>query len=228
VPTDPRAEAKQATGRHAARMVESGMRVGLGTGSTVHWVITELGDRQTSEALDIICTATSNQTEELARSVGLTVVAPDEIGSLDIAIDGADEVDPEGNLTKGGGGAHTREKIVAQMARRFIVVVDESKLVDALGPFGTPLEVLDFAPEVVASRVTAIGASTVTTRRDRSDNGNLLMDAKFGTIRDPASCARELEQIPGVVEHGIFLSPMVGCIVVAGNDGTVRELMNRA
>ena len=121
-----------------------------------------------------MCTATSKQTDELATSLGLRVVTPDEIGALDIAIDGADEVDPDFNLTKGGGGAHTREKLVAQMAPRFIVVVDESKLVAHLGPFGTPLEVLDFAPGIVAARVRALGAHDVTTRDRRSDNGNLL------------------------------------------------------
>lgn len=223
---DPRLAAKEATGRHAAGYVEDGMRVGLGTGSTVHWTIIELGDRLASGGLDITCTATSIQTEELATSLGLTVVSPDEIGSLDIAVDGADEVDPSFNLTKGGGGAHTREKLVAQMSPRFIVVVDESKLVEKLGPFGTPLEVLEFAPGVVTSRVQATGAADLTTRDHKSDNGNLLMDAHFGTIDDPAALARELEQIPGIVEHGIFLAAMVERVVVAGNDGSVRELVN--
>jgi ribose 5-phosphate isomerase A len=216
-------EAKERAGRHAAGYVEDGMRVGLGTGSTVHWTIVDLGERRP----DIICTATSVQTHELATSLGLTVVSPDEIGTLDIAIDGADEVDPSFNLTKGGGGAHTREKVVAQMAPRFIVVVDESKLVDHLGPFGTPLEVLDFAPGVVTRRVMAVGATAVTAREGRSDNGNLIFDAQFGTIDDPVHLARRLAEIPGVVEHGIFLGPMVERVVVAGGDG-VRELVNEA
>lgn len=213
-------EAKERAGRHAAGYVQDGMRVGLGTGSTVHWSIIELGDRRP----DIVCTATSVQTHDLATSLGLTVVSPDEIGSLDLAIDGADEVDPAFNLTKGGGGAHTREKIVAQMAPRFVVVVDESKLVPHLGPFGTPLEVLDFAPEVVVARVLALGASAVVRRTVRSDNDNLLFDAHFGTVDDPAALARSLEQVPGIVEHGLFLAPMVERVVVAGLDG-VRELV---
>jgi ribose 5-phosphate isomerase A len=214
-------DAKERAGRHAARYVEDGMRVGLGTGSTVHWTIVDLGERQP----DIICTATSVQTHDLATSLGLTVVSPDEIGTLDLAIDGADEVDSSFNLTKGGGGAHTREKVVAQMAPRFIVVVDESKLVDRLGPFGTPLEVLDFAPGVVTRRVMAAGASSVSARDTRSDNGNLIFDAQFGTIEDPEHLAGRLAAIPGVVEHGIFLAPMVERVVVAGLDG-VRELVN--
>jgi len=213
--------AKEAAGRHAAAYVADGMRVGLGTGSTVHFSIVALGEL----ALDITCTATSVQTEELARSLGLAVVTPDEIGALDLYIDGADEVDAAFNLTKGAGGAHTREKLVAEMSPRFIVVVDESKLVDQLGPFGMPLEVLDFAPGVVESRVRRLGAHDVTIRKHRSDNGNLLMDAFFGTIPDPLALAAALAAVPGIVEHGIFPGTMVERIVIAGPDG-VRERVN--
>lgn len=211
--------AKRAAGVHAADEVTDGMRVGLGTGSTVHHTIVALGERQP----DIVCTSTSLRTHELATSLGLRVVAPDELGHLDIAIDGADEVDPALNLTKGGGGAHTREKVVAAMADRFVVVVDDSKLVDQLGPFGTPLEVLDFAPSVVAAAVQALGAMQVTTRDARSDNGNLLMDAAFGAIADPVALAASLAAIPGVVEHGIFPGSMVHRVVIAGADGSVTD-----
>ena len=213
--------AKEVAGRHAASYVTNGMRVGLGTGSTVHFTIIALGEA----ALDIACTATSEQTHQLATSLGLRVVSPDEIGALDIAIDGADEVDPAFNLTKGGGGAHTREKLVAQMAPRFVVVVDESKLVEQLGPFGTPLEVLGFAPAVVAARVRALGASEVTTRERPSDNGNLVMDAQFGTIADPVQLGIALAAIPGIVGHGIFPGSMVERVVVAGSEG-IREIVN--
>lgn len=212
-------EAKRAAGVHAAGYVSDGMRVGLGTGSTVHYTIVSLGERQP----DIVCTATSERTHELATSLGLRVVPPDDLGHLDIAIDGADEVDPALNLTKGGGGAHTREKVVAAMADRFIVVVDDSKLVDHLGPFGLPLEVLDFAPEVVAAGVVALGATSVRTRDGRSDNGNLIMDADFGEILDPVALAAALAAIPGLIEHGIFPGWMVERVVVAGGDGSVSE-----
>ncbi len=218
---DAQTRAKEEAGRHAAGYVEDGMKVGLGTGSTVHFTILELGDRRP----DIVCTSTSRATEDLARSLGLEVVTPDEIGALDIAIDGADEVDPSFNLTKGGGGAHTREKIVESMTTRLIVVVDETKLVPELGPFGTPLEVLDFAPATVIAAVEALGAVGVTTRDRRSDNGNLLMDADFGTIADPVALAARLAAVPGLVEHGIFPGSMVERVVVAGADG-VRELVN--
>lgn len=218
---DPRQRAKEEAGRRAAGYVADGMRVGLGTGSTVHWTIVELGDRSP----DIVCTATSRQTEDLARSLGLTVVDPDEIGSLDIAVDGADEVDPSFNLTKGGGGAHTREKIVASMTSRFIVVVDATKIVPALGPFGTPLEVLDFAPRTAIAAVRSLGAADVSIRPNRSDNGNLLMDAHFGTIADPVALAASLAAVPGIVEHGLFAGSMVERVVVAGADG-VHERVN--
>lgn len=218
-PADPMLAAKQAAGRAAAALVQDGMTVGLGTGSTVHWAIVALGERRP----DIRCVATSVRTETLARSVGLRLFTPDELGALDVAIDGADEVDPAGNLTKGGGGAHAREKVVAEMAAHFVVVVDESKVVDRLGPFGTPLEVLDFAPGTVAARARALGAATVVDTGQRTDNGNLLLRAHFGAIDDPASLAGALAAIPGVVEHGIFLAATVGRVIVAGTEG-VREL----
>ncbi len=219
--TDPTQKdaAKESAGRHAAAYVEDGMRVGLGTGSTVHFTIVALGERN----LDLRCAATSERTAELAARVGLRVLPPDEIGRLDIAIDGADEIDPDFNLVKGGGGAHTREKIVAAMAERFIVVADASKQVERLGAFGLPLEVLPFAPGTVAERVRGLGASEVRVRDAPSDNGNVLMDAHFGSIPDPRGLAVALSGIPGLVEHGIFPAEMVERVIVAGTGG-VREL----
>ena len=154
--------------------------------------------------------------------MGLKVLTPDEVGHLDITIDGADEVDGGANLTKGGGGAHCREKIVAAMAERFVVVVDASKLVTRLGPFGTPLEVLDFAPTVVASAVAALGATRYERSEHRSDNGNVLMRAYFPPIEEPAALAAALSAIAGVVEHGIFLGTTVDDIFVADVDGVRR------
>ncbi len=215
---DPLERAKELAGRRAADYVEDGMRVGLGTGSTVHHTILALGERRPR----ITCAATSERTRELATRLGLEVVGPDEISHLDLAIDGADEVDPDFNLVKGGGGAHTREKVVAAMADRFIVVVDESKLVEGLGAFGLPIEALPFAPGVVAARVRELGASELVRRPEPSDNGNVLMDAKFGSIDDPPGLAARLSAIPGLVEHGLFLRDMVERVVIAGSDG-VRE-----
>lgn len=214
-----RDRSKEAAGRRAAEYVRDGMRVGLGTGSTVRWTVVALGERKP----DVTCVATSEQTRKLATELGLTLATPDEVGALHLTIDGADEVDPDFNLVKGGGGALTREKIVAEMSERFIVVVDESKRVEALGAFGLPLEVLPFAPEVAASRVRALGASEVTRRPGPSDNGNLLMDASFAPIEDPVGLARALKTIPGLVEHGLFLADTVERVIVAGAGG-VRDL----
>lgn len=216
---DSREQAKERAGRRAADHVASGMRVGLGSGSTVRYTILALGERR----LDCTCVATSLRTQELAEGLGLKVVPPDEIGSVDIAIDGADEVDPAFNLIKGGGGAQTREKIVAGMAARFIVAVDEQKLVDRLGACDVPLEVLAFAPGVVAARVRLLGALEVTRRDQPSDGGNVLLDARFGPIADPTKLACELDAIAGLVEHGLFLGSWVERVVVGGPRG-VREL----
>lgn len=195
------------------------MRVGLGTGSTVRHTTTALAEAD----LDLTCVATSRATEQLATRLGLRVVPPDEVLSLDLAIDGADEVDPSLHLIKGGGGAHTREKVVAEMATRFVVAVDESKLVPVLGAFRVPLEVLPFAPEVVAQRVRALGAFDVRPRPGWSDNGHVLMDADFGPIADPVALAARLDLVTGLVEHGIFVAAMVDRVIVAGPSG-VRVL----
>ncbi|MDH3725805.1 MAG: ribose-5-phosphate isomerase RpiA [Thermoleophilia bacterium] len=207
--------AKRAAGRRAAELVSDGMTVGLGTGTTVAHTIIALGER----ALDITCVATSHATEQLATQVGLRLVAPDEVESLDIAVDGADEVDSELNLTKGGGGALMREKIVASLTERFVVVADDSKLVGRLGDFGTPIELMPFAPRTVARAIERLGAREVLLREGPSDNGNLLADARFGTIEDPAALSAALDAVPGLAGHGIFLGSMVERVLVDGPGG---------
>lgn len=207
--------AKRAAGRRAAELVRDGMTVGLGTGSTVAHTIIALGER----ALAISCVATSHATEQLATEVGLRLVVPDDVESLDIAIDGADEVDPELNLTKGGGGALMREKIVASLTERFVVVADESKLVAQLGDFGTPIELMPFAPRTAARAIKRLGAREVSVREGASNNGNLLADARFGAIDDPAGLAAALDAVPGLIGHGIFLGPMVERVLVDGPGG---------
>ncbi len=212
--------AKRVAGEAAAAVVEDGMRVGLGTGSTVRYAIEALG----AAGYDLTCVATSSATEELAESVGLTLISPDEAVHLDVTIDGADEVDDDLNLTKGGGGALTREKVVAAMADRFVVVVDRSKVRPRLGPFGTPIEALAFAPTVVAEALHALGAESVDRREGLSDNGGVLLDARFGSIEDPVGLAAALSAIPGVVEHGIFLADLVSTVIVADADGSTEVL----
>jgi ribose 5-phosphate isomerase A len=212
--------AKKVAGEAAAGVVEDGMRVGLGTGSTVRYAIEALG----ATGYDLTCVATSTATEELAGRVGLRVVAPDEAVHLDVTIDGADEVDADLNLTKGGGGAHTREKVVAAMADRFVVVADRTKIRPLLGPFGLPIEALPFAPAVVAEALMALGARSVDRREELSDNGGVLFSADFGEIEDPVGLAAALSAVPGVVEHGIFLADLVSTVVVAGPDGSIEVL----
>jgi ribose 5-phosphate isomerase A len=220
VPQPDAEAAKKVAGEAAAAAVEDGMRVGLGTGSTVRYAIEALG----AAGLDLTCVATSTSTEELAGRVGLRLVAPDEALRLDVTIDGADEVDAELNLTKGAGGALTREKVVASMAERFIVVVDRSKVVPLLGPFGTPIEALPFAPAVVAERLMALGARSVDRREKLSDNGGVLLDAQFGEIEDAPAFAAQLSAVPGIVDHGIFLADLVSTVVVAEADGSIEIL----
>lgn len=210
---------KERAGRRAAEYVEDGMRVGLGTGSTVHHTLVALGERRP----DVVCVATSLRTARLAKELGLRLAELDALGGLDLAVDGADEVDPHLNLVKGGGGAHVREKVVAEVAERFLVVVDESKLVTRLGRFGLPVEALPFCPGVVERRLLALGAAAVTRREASSDNGNVLLDAAFAEIVDPAALARRLDRIPGLVDHGLFLAATVERVLVGGPDG-VREI----
>ena len=211
---------KRITGHRAAELVEDGMRVGLGTGSTVRYTIEALADRD----LDIVCVPTSTDTTQLGRRLGLRITDPDGVDALDIAIDGADEVDPALDLVKGGGGAHFRERMVAELAERFVVVVDESKLVERLGDFGVPVEVMDFGQDVVARRLRTEGARSVLVRAVTSDNGNLILDADFGLLDDPLDLADRLKAITGVIAHGIFPGELVAEVMVARSDGSIDVL----
>jgi len=221
---DPHASGKEAAGRRAAEEVRDGMRVGLGTGSTVHYTIVAIGERKP----DVTCVATSKATEALAEELGIHMVGPGAVDGLDLAIDGADQVDPQFNLVKGGGGAHTREKIVATMADRFVVVVDEAKVVERISGV-IPIECIEFAVELVPKALFAMGATHVRQRPEPSDNGNPLLDASFEEIEDPVELAIALDGIPGLVEHGIFPAGMVDRVVVGADGdedeaGTVRDL----
>ncbi len=212
-------QAKEIAGRAGAALVKDGMRVGLGTGSTVHFTLVALGEGKP----DIRCVATSSGTEKLAAQEGLVVVSPGTLGELDIGIDGADEIDKNLNLIKGGGGALTREKVVAAMCQRWIVVADDSKLVTTLGKHPLPIEVVDFAADIVAKRLKDLGAQQIDRRPSLSDNGNPILDAHFGVIDDPAALSRTLDAMPGIVEHGIFLSELVDTVLVGKPDGRVTE-----
>jgi ribose 5-phosphate isomerase A len=202
-------DAKKAAGEAAAELVTSNMVVGLGTGSTVAWTIKRLGERVKEEGLDFLGVPTSFQAENLAIATGIRLTTLNSHPVLDLAIDGADQVDASLFVIKGGGAAHTREKVVACSARRFVIVADESKYVPKL-TWPVPVEVLPFAFRLVERRLRDLGGKPVLrqgVRKDGpviTDNGNFVMDVDFGIIEDPRSLAAKICPIPGVVEHGIF------------------------
>jgi ribose 5-phosphate isomerase A len=202
----------------AAQEVQDGMRVGLGTGSTVAYLLDALAERRVRGELgEVRCTATSPATERAARTLGLTVVGLDDLGELDLAIDGADQVDPDGWLVKGGGAAHTREKIVAAAARRFVAIVSDDKLVPRLrAPI--PLELVPFAVHTTLAKVAPARLRDVP----RSPDGGLIADY-LGDVEDARALARRLGATPGVVEHGLFEPELVSSIVIAGEAGVQRR-----
>jgi ribose 5-phosphate isomerase A len=200
---------KRRAAERAAELVSSGATVGLGTGSTAAFAIRALG-RAVADGADVRGVATSFASRELAREVGIPLVSLDEVSTVDVAIDGADQLDADLNLIKGGGAAHAREKIVDAMADRFVVVADPSKVTETLDRT-VPLEVLPDARTAVAARVETLGGEAALRRADRkdgpvvTDNGNLVLDCDFGAVADPASLATDLSETPGVVEHGLFV-----------------------
>src|SRR3954469_22040771 len=192
-------------GREALRFVFSGMSLGLGTGSTAKEFVTLLGDAiARGELRDVRCTCTSNQTEEQARSLNIPLFPLAEIAPLDLAIDGADEIDAQLRLIKGRGGALLREKIVEQQARRFIVIADESKVVARLGVGILPVEVTPFALDVLHARFTAMRLAPVLRLRDGepriTDEGHRILDIRVADDRDIASVVVDLRELAGVVE----------------------------
>lgn len=217
---------KEAAGRAAAKLVRDGDVVGLGTGSTAYFAVVALGERVKAE-LKIVGIPTSIQTAELARAVGIPLTTLDEHPEIDITIDGADEVDPQLNLIKGGGGALLREKVVASVTKRMVVVADSGKIVSALGKFPLPVEIISFARTVVERKIATLGASTkLRTKPDGSpfltDNGNQILDCSFGKIADPARLAQELNGTAGVVEHGLFIG--LAKLALVGRGDGVDEL----
>jgi ribose 5-phosphate isomerase A len=204
---------KRAAARAAAELVESGMRVGLGTGSTIAHLLPALAERR----LEIRCVATSVATEESAHEVGLTVEPFEGLDRLDIAIDGADQVAPDGWLVKGGGGAHTREKVVAAAADRFVVIADSSKPVQRItAPI--PLELLRYGIDATLRRVGEAKLREV----DPSPDDGLIADY-HGEVGDPAELATRLATTPGVVDHGLFEPALVATILIAHGDGVDRR-----
>ncbi len=217
---------KELAGRAAAKLVKDGDVVGLGTGSTAYFAIMELGER-VKAGLKIIGIPTSTQTGDLARTIGIPLTTLDEHPEIDITIDGADEVDPKLRLIKGGGGALTREKVIASASRKMVVVADSAKMVAVLGNFPLPVEVIAFARTVVERKIAALGGTPkVRTKKDGStfltDNGNPILDCHFGKITDPPGLAAELSGMPGIVEHGLFIG--LAKVVLVGRGDHVEEI----
>ncbi|WP_434751760.1 ribose-5-phosphate isomerase RpiA [Paenibacillus amylolyticus] len=217
---------KQIAAEHAAAFVEDGMKVGLGTGSTAYYAICRIGER-VREGLNIQAVATSEASDKLAREWGIPIIPFDQIGRLDLTIDGADEVDPDFNLIKGGGGALLREKIVAANSDKLIIVADGSKAVNKLGKFPLPVEVVPFASEWTFQALEKMGCQP-KWRMDKqepyhTDNGNLIADCHLGAIANAAELNLQLNMLPGVVDNGLFVN-MANVVIIAKEDGTIDEL----
>ncbi|MEX0582517.1 MAG: ribose-5-phosphate isomerase RpiA [Sneathiella sp.] len=219
-------EQKQAAAAKAVTYIKDGMVVGLGTGSTAAKMVDLVGEK-VAAGLNITGVPTSEATAMQARKLGIPVVGLDKVSVIDLTIDGTDEVDPEGRLIKGGGGAHLREKIVASLSDRMIVIAEAKKKVDHLGAFKLPVELVQFVAPALNSKLEALG-STPDLRRMKdgtpfvTDEGNYIYDCDFGKIDDPESLALTLSTMPGVVEHGLFIG--FADIVVIGNDDGVEVI----
>jgi len=210
---DPEQE-KQAAAAAAAALVEDGMRVGLGTGSTVGYLLEALARR----SLELRCVATSPRTEAAGRELGITIEPFEGLDRLDIAIDGADQVDPACWIVKGGGAAHTREKIVAAAADRFVVIASSDKLVDAIAP-PVPLELLAYGLDATLRRLGSVVLRDVPL----SPDGGVIADY-FGPVNDPGELSVRLAETPGVVEHGLFAPALVSEVLVA-DGGQIERLV---
>jgi ribose 5-phosphate isomerase A len=210
---------RRVVGQAAADLISDGMRVGLGTGATAAQLVRALAARRLAR---VICVATSAATERLARELGLAIADLDEVGELDIAIDGADQIDPRGWIIKGGGAAHTREKIVAAAARRYVVIASAEKAVDELRP-PVPLELVAFGAQ---RTLVELGEARLRADTPPSPDGGLIADY-LGPIGDPRELSARLSAAPGVVEHGLFPPQMVDEILIAGETGLERRMVDR-
>ena len=217
---------KQAAARAAVQLVESGSVVGLGSGSTATFAIQFLAERVRG-GLKIVGIPTSQNTKHLAEQLGIPLTTLEENPNIDVDIDGADEIDPHLNLIKGGGGALLREKVIASASKRFVVVAESVKLVPHLGKFPLPVEVIPFAEPLIQRRIEVLGAK-VSLRKYAygnpyvTDEGHHIFDCNFGEISDPPALNAKLHEIPGVVEHGLFIG--LAEVAFVGRDGGVVQV----
>jgi ribose 5-phosphate isomerase A len=220
---------KEAAARASLKFVKDGDVVGLGTGSTAKFFIQLLGE-QVKAGMNVRGIPTSEASGKLAASLGIPLTTLDDCKQIDVTVDGADEFDPQLRLIKGGGGALLREKIVGSATRQYVIVADASKRVSVLGKFPLPVEVIKFAQALVKKRIEALGAR-VAMRHDAAgkpyltDENNYILDCRFGEIKDADSLAQELSDMPGVVEHGLFIG-MANVVLVAGGS-EVTELRRK-
>ena len=224
---------KKAAAAKALDYVADGMKLGLGSGSTAE-IFVELLAPKVRGGMKLLCVPTSERTAMLARKLGLTLAALDDLGILDLTVDGADEADRNLDLIKGGGGRHLREKIVAAASKKMIVIADETKLVPRLGKFPLPVEVVEFGHRTTAARLAAIFAALgydevpMTLRRQkgepfRTDDGNFIYDCAFGVIQNAAGLAAAIDAVPGVVEHGLFIGIATSLLIAGPGDVAVIE-----
>lgn len=229
----PKDQAKFVAAKRACEFVEDGMRLGLGTGSTAEWMVRCLADRIDKEGLRVKGVPTSNRTADLAKELGIETISLDQAGQLDLTIDGTDEFDENLNLVKGGGGALLQEKVVAAASDKMIVIADTGKSVNQLGKFPLPVEVLGFGINSSQSLVEKllhsqdVDQSIIKIRMSNNlpfitDEGNYILDLHLGRIGDPATLNVTLNQVPGVVENGLFVN-MCDLILIGDEDGTVYE-----
>ncbi|HGH7175839.1 TPA: ribose 5-phosphate isomerase A [Bacillus wiedmannii] len=216
---------KQLAGEYAAGFVRDGMTIGLGTGSTVYWTIQKLGHR-VQEGLSIQAVPTSKETEVLAKQLSIPLISLNEIDILDLTIDGADEINNDLQLIKGGGGALLREKIVATSSKELIIIADESKLVSHLGTFPLPIEIIPFSWKQTEKRIQSLECETRLRMKDGgpfiTDNGNLIIDCIFpNKILNPNDTHTELKMITGVVETGLFINMTSKAII--GTKNGIKE-----
>jgi len=217
---------KEAAARASLQFVNDGQVVGLGTGSTAAYFIKLLGEK-VKNGLQVRGIPTSDRSRELAESLGIPLTTLDECQEIAVTVDGADEVDPQLRLIKGGGGAMLREKIVASATKQLVIVADATKQVSVLGKFPLPVEVIKFAQALVAKRIAALGAHvSVRTNADGTpfvtDERNHILDCRFGQIADADTLARQLSEMPGVVEHGLFIG--MASVVLFARGSEIVEL----
>jgi ribose 5-phosphate isomerase A len=217
---------KELAGRAAAKLVRDGDVVGLGTGSTAYFAILALGERVKS-GLKVVGIPTSEATADLARKVGIPLATLEDHAEIDIDIDGADEIDPQLRMIKGGGGALLREKMIASASKKMVVIADSSKTVPVLGKFPLPVEIIPFARAVIEKKIASMGAiAKLRTKPDGkpfvTDNGHHILDCSFGKIADPEELAVTLDEMPGVVEHGLFIG--LATIALIGRRNRVEEV----